>query len=122
MRIITTHPIAPMNKTMFNARNQHMQELAQYIQLQTELLILTGDFNNTPFTHSFKMFLKQSQLEQTRKYEGIKSTWPSQFKTIGITIPIDHILISPQINQFELSVLPSIGSDHLPLHLKTYLP
>ncbi|MCJ8313116.1 MAG: endonuclease/exonuclease/phosphatase family protein [Saccharospirillaceae bacterium] len=122
VRIITTHPIPPMNKTMFNARNQHMLELAQHIQLQTSLVILTGDFNNTSFTNSFKGFLKQSQLTQTRKYHGIKGTWPSAFNNIGLSIPIDHILLSPQINQFELNVLPTIGSDHLPLFLKAYLP
>jgi len=122
VRIITTHPIPPMNKTMFNARNQHMQELAQHIQLQTDLLILTGDFNNTPFTQSFNQFLKQSQLTQARKHGGINNSWPSQFKNIGLMIPIDHILLSPQINQFELQVLPAIDSDHLPLLLKTYLP
>ena len=69
-------------------------------------------------TNSFKSFLKQSQLNQARKHQGIKSTWPSAFNNIGLSIPIDHILLSPQIDQFELTVLPTMGSDHLPLFLK----
>jgi len=117
IRVITTHPVPPLNQSMFDARNQHMKELAHYIESKSEFLILTGDFNNTPFAYSFKQFLKQTQLHQARAHNGINATWPSAFNYLGISIAIDHILLSP-----ELAVLPSIDSDHLRLFLNVVIP
>jgi len=128
VRIITTHPPPPLNQALFQARNAQMNALAKYIQSLTSTTIVAGDFNNTPFTQSFKGFLKTSELFQARLHSGLLTTWPSKYVglpvaiAIAIAIAIDHILLSQSIDQYEMTVLNDIGSDHHPVLLRALLP
>jgi len=54
-----------------------------------------------------------SGLKDGRSGFGIHPTWPAQFSLMGI--PIDHLLISPELSVHHFTTGPHVGSDHLPV-------
>ena len=77
-----------------------------------------GDFNNTPFTPSFRDFLEVSGLNY-QSYGLLQTpTWPT-FADMDVfqifQIPIDHIFFSDSLMQKNKYRGPSLKSDHHPI-------
>lgn len=118
LHILLTHPVPPIGKNNANARNRALEETAKFISNIQDPFILVGDLNTTMWSPHYKNLEKTSKLYNTRQGFGICPTWPSSMFT---KIPIDHILVSPDIHTIHFEVLPSIGSDHLPILAKLAL-
>lgn len=111
--IIAAHVPAPIKKSYFDLRNEHLQELANTAVDLDGPVMLVGDLNITPWSPYFDDLLERSNLQDGRKGFGIQATWPVQFSLMQI--PIDHCLVSPGINIQQWSRGPDIGSDHYPI-------
>lgn len=76
-------------------------------------LVITGDFNATPFCPALKNLKQQLSLSDARRGHGLSQTWPVWLPA-PLRIPIDHVLVSPEISVLEYRLGPAVGSDHLP--------
>lgn len=74
-------------------------------------VILTGDFNSTIFSPTFRSMMKRAQLHDVRQGYGLKPSW---MRYSIFALAIDHIVYRKAIAR-EFAVLDTIGSDHWPL-------
>ncbi len=116
LRIIATHPLPPMNSTMAAQQEQHLENLAAFINKdKNSASLLAGDFNSTPFSPRYKKLIKETGLINSRQGKGLYPSWPSNLVYKALQIPLDHVLISKGIQSQSMKRLESIGSDHYPI-------
>lgn len=120
---VAAHPLPPASSQYFAERNQQMEQISQYMQtLQTPMLLL-GDLNMTMWSPYYRRLIKQTGLSNTRDGFGILPSWPtrgngdfvSTLTALLFPIPIDHGLISSDLEVADMSIGSPVGSDHLPL-------
>jgi endonuclease/exonuclease/phosphatase (EEP) superfamily protein YafD len=97
----------------FNERKEQFVMLASQISKQTLPVIVAGDLNSTPITPLFQKLINISGLRDSRAGFGWQPSWPSYFPLFWI--PIDHVLISPEVHVHKRATGPRIGSDHYPV-------
>lgn len=126
LTLVGTHPSSPTDKKMFRARNTVLADVGDYIQKETEPVVLMGDFNTTMWSPYYRTMVRKTQLKNTREGFGIRPTWPRmasrygwpgwvQTLTTPLQIPIDHCLVSPQIAVAGIHTGGDTGSDHAPI-------
>lgn len=113
--LIGTHPSTPLSHTQMARRNAHLAHLAEQSRAFSPYgpVIVTGDFNTTPFSVHFQTILREGGLRDGRYGFGLHNSWPRQIPFLRI--PIDHFLHTPniQVNHFDSG--PFGGSDHRPI-------
>lgn len=130
--LIATHPPPPL-PTIFKYRNQQLNEISQYIKTLSTKVIMVGDLNITMWSRYYKLFVDQTKLKNARQGFGILPTWPLKTTyppysripalfTWLLSIPIDHCLISPELQVVNIRTGSSIGSDHRPLIIDLAIP
>ncbi len=120
IKIITTHPFAPVNLQLFESRNQLLEEITNYIQQQTTPIIFLGDMNITIWSSYYLQLVKNTNLYNTRLGFGIQPSWVElttyfdkpKWITNIIKIPIDHILVTNQIEVLDCQTIKAGNSDH----------
>lgn len=100
-------------KRTFSVRQKMILRVAEIISVKRSPVIVAGDFNATPFSPVFRKFLKISGLKDSRNGFGWQPTWPSFFPFLWI--PIDHILVSPDVKVQHRETGYFIWSDHFPV-------
>ncbi len=117
VHLIATHPLAP--QWGIQARQGEFAALGDYVATVTGPLVLIGDLNSTVWSPYFKDLLQRSKLHDSRQGFGVLPTWPvlPVLNAIvpGLGIPLDHCLVSQEIQVLNLRTGPAVGSDHLPL-------
>lgn len=80
-----------------------------------DAVVVMGDLNTTPWSKSFQRLIAPEQyfLQDGSQGHGVATTFWSRFPLFGL--PIDHVLISPNVKILDRRVGPDVGSDHLPL-------
>jgi endonuclease/exonuclease/phosphatase (EEP) superfamily protein YafD len=117
---IGSHPLPPIGTERFESRNTQIKALSTKVRESERPVILCGDLNTTPWSPSFKELLATSELCDARVGFGLQPTWPA--KPWPFAIPIDHILISPEITATSFSVGPLLGSDHRAVKAELNIP
>lgn len=112
--VVGTHTLAPYNGYMWRGRNSFTRELARTLRAVEGPLVVTGDFNNTPWSAHFRTFLKTSGLLDSSQGRGPQPTWPATSPSAA-RIPLDHCFHSADVRALAKRLGPDIGSDHLPL-------
>ncbi len=112
VQVCVTHPLPPISRAYAGYRDGQLNQLPEVIDKNVPT-ILVGDLNTTPWGYTFKRLLKQTGLRNSAHPFGIQATWPAGNPLLRI--PIDHILISPDILVLERKVGENTGSDHLPV-------
>ena len=107
------HFQSPVFIQKFVERKKQFLWLAHQINQKTEPVIVAGDFNSTPFSPLFQQLLKISDLKDSRKGFGWQPSWPAFLPFFWL--PIDHILVSPEIQVHNRTTGSFIGSDHYPV-------
>lgn len=111
-RIIGLHPRVPRSGQRFDLRNLQYQKAARIASSPGVPVVVLGDFNCTPFSAWFEWLLDRGKLRDSALGYGIHSTWVSN----GIGLPIDHVLISSELEVLDHRVHEDrIGSDHHPV-------
>jgi len=94
----------------FKVRQKIFIRLASQIAGESMPVIIAGDFNTTPYSPVFKKFIKISQIKDSSEEFGWQPTWPTFFPPLWI--PIDHVLVSQEIQVVNKDTGSYIGSDH----------
>jgi endonuclease/exonuclease/phosphatase (EEP) superfamily protein YafD len=113
LTVIGTHPLPPGTAQMSALRNGQLAALARFVREQPGEVALTGDLNITNFSPYFQNLLRDSNLRDSRQGFGIQATWSPGMP--GLSIPIDHCLVSSGIAVAARRVGPRMGSDHRPV-------
>ncbi|HAA33462.1 MAG TPA: endonuclease/exonuclease/phosphatase [Cyanobacteria bacterium UBA8553] len=131
--LIATHPPPPFKPALFQVRNQHLDEMSQYVQQLKNPVVLAGDLNITMWSPYYRKFVSQTKLRNSRKGFGVLPSWPmkanySHYSKIPpllsslVAIPIDHCLISPGLKVSNIRTGENVNSDHLPLIIDLVIP
>jgi endonuclease/exonuclease/phosphatase (EEP) superfamily protein YafD len=103
----------PTFRNDFPERKRQFLRFAEQISEKSVPVIVAGDFNATPYSPIFKKTLKISGLKDSREGFGWQPSWPASFPLLWL--PIDHILVSPDIQVHDRATGSHIGSDHYPV-------
>jgi endonuclease/exonuclease/phosphatase (EEP) superfamily protein YafD len=95
-------------------RNEHLRALAELTRKTGGTVIAGGDFNITPWSPNWREFQKHSGLLEARKGMALAPSWP-HWLPVKARIPIDHILVSPDVNVLGVGIGEATGSDHAPI-------
>ena len=115
LHVVTTHPMIPLGRTFYDARNEQLATLPALLNSESDARLLVGDLNASMWELTFRSLEQASGLRNARAGFGVVPTWPT-FMPFAM-IPIDHVLVSDAISVKEFKSGTRIGSDHLPLVL-----
>jgi endonuclease/exonuclease/phosphatase (EEP) superfamily protein YafD len=113
IKIVALHPPPPRSQTLFNNRNRELDAIARFVQTVNQPVIALGDLNITMWSPHYQSFIQTSQLHNTRQGFGILPSWPAHLPVLQI--PLDHILVSSDIQVTTTRIGPHLSSDHLPV-------
>ena len=114
--VLAAHTLPPMGEQNSKRRNGQLKSLvatSKRAVLAGVPLIVAGDLNCTPWSPHMRDTLHDSQLVSTRRGFGALPSWPA--KRPVFWIPIDHVLVSPEIGVVDFRIGGETGSDHLPV-------
>lgn len=111
--LASVHPRTPLHGLAL--RDADLAAMAERFTAASDgtPLVITGDFNATPFCPALKKLKQQLSLSDAREGRGLQQTWPVWLPA-PLRIPIDHVLVSKGISVLEYRLGPAVGSDHLP--------
>jgi endonuclease/exonuclease/phosphatase (EEP) superfamily protein YafD len=124
--ILVAHPASPI---MPSHLTWLQESFATWIMNRKKLgqhLIVVGDLNTSPWSAEFMTLTKKTGLRDSQLGYGLQPSWPMLLPYFGVNtqpnlltqllqVPIDHVLVSEQIQVFSRHTGPFIGSDHLPV-------
>ena len=109
VQIVAIHPPPPMRPRHARSRNGVLRDSAQMLVGEGPRILL-GDFNCTPWSPYFRRLRKATGLCDAALGRGLVWTWYPTRLPLGI--PIDHVLVSPDLAVADYQVGPNLGSDH----------
>jgi endonuclease/exonuclease/phosphatase (EEP) superfamily protein YafD len=110
---VGVHLRSPTSGWRAGQRNWQYELLARRRAEIDGPLVVTGDFNTTPYSPIFTDWIERTGLTDVRRGRGLGYSWPT-FLPIA-SIPIDHCVVSKEFRVIAERRLPSIGSDHYPI-------
>lgn len=113
LHLVATHPVPPIGGGNYGARNLQLDSAARLLARLPSPKMLIGDLNITMWANHYRKLERDSGLRNARRGFGIRPTWPVFFPPGAI--PIDHILVSADIDVLAFDTGPIVGSDHLPV-------
>lgn len=119
--ILTTHPPPPIAGYAAD-RNEQLRLVASYARDLPRPTVLIADLNLTMWSPNYSQLVRESGLVNARKGFGLVPTWPAPLRSSLLMIPIDHCLISPDLQVAQIKQGPDIESDHLPLIVDLLVP
>lgn len=125
--VYVVHPTTPRSFDQWETRNLYLSAVARAIAAEAPgtPVVAMGDFNTPTWSPFFQSFLKKSGLVDAAGTGWPSTTrfsrrWFSKYFYYGS--PVDHILVSPNIEVKRFEVGPDIGSDHFPVLADLRLP
>lgn len=123
VNLVLVHPPTPQSEARFIERNKELNLIASEIGALAGPTVLVGDLNCGPWSMPFAQLLSIG-LHDSEQGFGPQPTWPARAGrvieklSVPPLVPIDHVLVSNDIEILERTVGPTIGSDHLPVFVK----
>ncbi|HEX2505125.1 MAG TPA: endonuclease/exonuclease/phosphatase family protein, partial [Gaiellaceae bacterium] len=113
IRLVLLHPQVS-SSTSVAARHELFFDVAAASVRDAGSRMILGDLNTAPWSDEYDELLGAAAVEDTRAGYGLQTSWPSFLPTI-LRLPIDHVLVSPDLAASDREVGPEVGSDHLPV-------
>lgn len=113
--LVATHAMPPRNAYFAELRAQQLEAMSELAQRTSSEVVVLADLNATPWSHTFRSFVRSSGLKDASRGQGLQWTWPARIWPL--MLPIDHALVSERVRVVDLWTGPPIGSDHYPLVL-----
>lgn len=110
--VVTTHFDWPTARS-FARQHQSLARLTA--ALPRERMILTGDFNTTPWSQALR---RTDAALGLRRVDHALFSWPARVAGRAWpapVLPIDHVYVGPQWRVVTIDRGPYLGSDHYPL-------
>ena len=117
--IYAAHPHPPLAAHWAKSRNDELAVIQSYIQNESKPHIFLGDFNASPWSTPMQQLFRETTLSHAAKGFGIYPTW--RYKTMLLSAPLDHILVSDAWQVVSYRLEPDVGSDHFPIVAELYL-
>ena len=117
IKFVATHayPQLYWGQGGWEIRNQQLRGLKKYAQ-QSQPVVIMGDLNVSMWSPYYRSTIASSGLRNARQGLGVLPTHSiiaPQFA--ALSAPIDHCLVSSDIQVKDFRLGPAIGSDHLPI-------
>jgi len=109
-----THPIPPIAGKDWTLWKEQLTNLGDRIAAEKDPTILVGDLNSTPWCETFRR-VRGGRLTDAALGRGLRGTFPVAWPSF-MRVPIDNFLHSREFGATRREILPSIGSDHLPVY------
>lgn len=126
VKFVGTHayPQLYWGKGGWQIRNQHLKVgIGEYAKNIQQPLIIIGDLNVSMWSPFYHSLIERSGLYNVRQGFGILPTHSiiaPQFASLSA--PIDHCLVSSDIQVKNFKLGEAIGSDHLPIIAELLIP
>ena len=112
LTLVSIHPRTPLHGLA--QRDADFAALAEKFRGRADMpLVITGDFNATPWCPALKGMKRNLALRDARDGFGLHGTWPIWLPP-PLRLPIDHTLVSGHVQATSHRLGARIGSDHLP--------
>lgn len=108
LHFITSHTASPTYYSRFKQRNEHIKDIAEYVNSIHKPVIAIGDYNCVPWDKAMIDFRNETHLADSRK--SLCTTFPSNIKIAQI--PIDYIFHSDELKCTSFGSIKSTSSDH----------
>lgn len=112
--LINLHPPVPGSPKYARSYQHYLNLLASEKANLSSSIVLFGDLNTTPWSYYYRQYLAILNLKDAKAHRYMP-TWPTYLPIFFI--PIDHVLVSPDVEIIRQSVGPYNGSDHLPVQI-----
>jgi endonuclease/exonuclease/phosphatase (EEP) superfamily protein YafD len=118
--LLGVHLRSPGTPRRAAQRNRQLELLAERASAARNPVIVTGDFNISPYSPYYADWLARTALTDVRRGRTPRPSWPTFLPILGI--PIDHCFVSSDIAIIGERGLPGFGSDHYPMVVELALP
>lgn len=109
------HTFPPISPAATLERDNEMLDCIKDRKSVAGSFIMAGDMNCTPWSKIFQKLCNQADLLDSQQSFGVQQSWPVQ--SALLRIPIDHFLISADLQVVDRHIGPNIGSDHFPVSI-----
>lgn len=113
LRVLGIHPRSPVSAGYTAERDAQLAAVAELIREAEGPTLACGDFNDTPFSPTFRAFLEHSGASNAAAGRGYPATFPAG--RLPVWIPIDHCVYRGGLAPVRVQSGPDVGSDHYPL-------
>ena len=120
--IIASHAYPPVvsGNEGFTWRNEQLKDIGETVAALEKPAIAIGDLNVSMWSKFYQSAFKDSGLRNARQGLGVMPTYET--KNMFKAIPIDHCLVSEEIQVLNMRVGPTLGSDHVPIIVDLMIP
>jgi endonuclease/exonuclease/phosphatase (EEP) superfamily protein YafD len=118
--LMAAHPPAPISAAWSARRDAQLAAIGDLAAAESQPVIVAGDLNATPFSHGFRQLTRLRGLRDSALGRGLQNTWNARHWLPRI--PIDHVVVSPEVRVVSRTVGPDVGSDHLPVEATLVVP
>ncbi len=118
--VFNVHTAAPFSPSRARRYQAQMPALARQVCQTPGPVIVAGDLNAGPWSLPYRNLIRETGLISARQGLGILGSWPSFFGPLRI--PLDHLLVSADIQVVRCWIGPGLGSDHRPVLTDLYIP
>lgn len=126
IKFVATHayPQLSYGNEGWQIRNQHLEiGIGEYAKNLEQPAIFLGDLNVTMWSPFYRSLIRSSNLHNARQGFGIVPTQSGIAPQIAaFSAPIDHCLVSTEIQVKNFQSGRAIGSDHLPIIADLLIP
>lgn len=107
------HPSPPAINQDSTERDVELLLVAREIKDRASPAIVLGDLNDVAWSPTTIRFMEAGDLLDPRRGRGFYNTYPARWA--GLRYPLDYVFCTRHFRICSMKVLPTFGSDHLPL-------
>lgn len=119
--LVATHPWPPSSQFDYRARNEQLAQVGRFVASRPDPRILIGDLNLSMWSSHYEKLISTTGLKNVRRGFGVLPSFPMDSLAL-IRVPIDHCLVSDDIQVVDCRLGEAMGSDHAPLIIDLVIP